>query len=116
MSDAMQIARQRIKDHQDTISRKEREIEDLREMIGDLERFLEFGQDLLGNSGPAASSSASARPVSHQPQPVKPASQPQPQIKEVVAQAAKNSESDDDDEWATASEKNIEAVLAARKA
>jgi hypothetical protein len=111
MSDAMQIARQRIKDHEDSIARKEREIEDLREMIGDLERFLEFGQELIGGSA-----QATARPVSHQPQPVRPTTQ-QPQIKEVLAQAAKKAdEEDDDDEWGSDTEKNIEAVLAARKA
>ena len=52
MTDALQIARQRRKDHEAAIAEKEREIEELREMIGELDSFIEFGEALVGDEKP----------------------------------------------------------------
>lgn len=48
MSDAMQVAHQNRKDHKRAIAQKEAEIAELREMITDLDSFIEFGNSLLG--------------------------------------------------------------------
>lgn len=101
MSDAMQIARQRRGEYEESIARKEREIEELREMIGDLDRFLEFGQDLIGGNG------STGKPAD--PAPAKPNVQ---NIQDVSPKPV----NDMDEEWDTDATKSIENVLAARKA
>lgn len=96
MTDALQIARQRRQDHEDAIAEKEREIEELREMIGELDSFIEFGESLMNGDD-------------------------KPQIKEVpqpFATAAPTVDDDEDpaDEWNVPDEDNssIARVLASR--
>ena len=48
MSDAMQVADQNRKNYKKAIAQKEAEIAELREMIVDLDNFIEFGNSLLG--------------------------------------------------------------------
>ena len=48
MSDAMQVAEQRLKEYRMAISKKENEIVELKERIEDLDNFIEFGQALVG--------------------------------------------------------------------
>ena len=108
MSDAMNIARQRRKEHEQAIAKREQEIEDLREMIADLDSFLEFGQELIGGPAP------SQRPQSRQPgDPSQAQAQTkpgEPQLKEVQRPSG-------DDVWeGEAPGKSIANVLAARKA
>lgn len=107
MSDAMQIARQRRKEHEEAIAKREREIEELREMIADLDSFIDFGQELI--NGPVVQRTPS-RPI--EPQQVKPV---EPQLKEV--QRPENRNEDGDNEWSSDDPgKSIANVLAARKA
>ena len=106
MNDAMQIARQRRKEHEQAIAKREREIEDLREMIADLDSFLEFGQELMGGAE-TQQQKPQARPIESDQVQVKPA---EPQLKEV--QAASPEEVWESD----APMKGISNVLAARKA
>ena len=51
MSDAVQVAYQRRKDYKASISTKEREIEELEELVKDLDSFIEFGEALVGGGG-----------------------------------------------------------------
>ena len=48
MTDAMQIASQRKKSYLSAIAKKESEIAEMKELIADLDSFMEFGQALLG--------------------------------------------------------------------
>ena len=48
MSDALQIAKQRLGEYRMAISKKENEIVELKEMVEDLDNFIEFGQALVG--------------------------------------------------------------------
>ena len=68
MSDAMQVAHQNRKEHLKAITQKEAEIAELREMIADLESFIEFGNSLLGKETTAAPDAMPTRPKS-QPAP-----------------------------------------------
>lgn len=98
MTDALEVAKARKAEYKAEIAKKKSEIEELEEMIGDLDSFVEFGQELIGG----------------QPKIVTPKSKPSPQIKEAPnAPAAKAVPSD---EW---SEENatdsISRVLSARQ-
>ncbi len=68
MSDAMQVAHQNRKEHLKAISQKEAEIAELREMIADLDSFIEFGNSLLGKPAAPAAETPTAR-VKSQPAP-----------------------------------------------
>ena len=70
MSDAMQVAHQNRKNHIKAIAQKEAEIEELREMIADLDSFIEFGNSLLGKPTTAA--------ATPEPQTARKTSQPAP--------------------------------------
>ncbi len=95
MSDAMQVAQQRKNEYTKAIAKKEEEIAELKEMIADLDSFMEFGKELLGNQPEKAK--VVSRPV---------VSKPAPQ----VAPA-----SDPDDEWGADDPKqSIARVLAQR--
>lgn len=95
MTDALQIARQRRKDHQDAIAEKEREIEELREMIGELDGFIEFGEALVGDEMPR---------IKEVPQPF------------AAAPAAVEDDEDPADDWNVPDEDNgaIARMLASR--
>ncbi len=54
MADALQVANQRRQDYKDAIAKKETEIAELRELITELNEFIEFG-DALVAGGPATS-------------------------------------------------------------
>lgn len=68
MSDAMQVAHQNRKNHTKAIAQKEAEIAELREMIADLDSFIEFGNSLLGRPAAATPEATGPRRVS-QPAP-----------------------------------------------
>ena len=52
MSDVLKIAQQRRKVYEAAIAEKERELEELREIINDLDTFLDFGETLIGSGEP----------------------------------------------------------------
>lgn len=79
MSDAMQVAHQRRKDYQNSIARKETEIAELKELIADLDSFMEFGEALL--------TEGSDTPAKETPSPVVQVTKPLPEL-------------DPEDEWA----------------
>lgn len=95
MSDAMQIAQQRLKNYTKSIVAKENEITELKELIGDLESFIEFGEALVSNG--MADAPTTERQVS------RPVLQTQ------------DKPGDSDEEWGDDDEENgIAKVLAAR--
>ncbi|MEM7719249.1 MAG: hypothetical protein AAF222_08580 [Pseudomonadota bacterium] len=66
MSDALNVAKQRREDYKKDIARKEAEIEELNELIGDLDSFIEFGEALVkdGDDKPAKPQATPDRVVS----------------------------------------------------
>lgn len=52
MADPMKVAQTRREEYKKDIARKEAEIEELKELISDLDSFIEFGEALIGD-GPA---------------------------------------------------------------
>ncbi|MCG6884960.1 MAG: hypothetical protein LJE62_14515 [Silicimonas sp.] len=98
MADAIKVAQQRREDYKKAISEKEKEIEELKEMIADLDSFIEFGEALVNDGGakmPEAPKDAAPKPVQQQPTVVKSV--------------------DPDDEWGNENEQQgIARVLAAR--
>jgi hypothetical protein len=112
MSDAMQVAQQRRAGYQKAIAQKESEIAELRELMEDLDNFLEFGQSLLGKD-PAASIA--------QPQPARPAAPNQPKPQEQAApqarpEKAEGQKANPEDEWGDDEQPkdSIARVLASR--
>ncbi len=107
MTDALEVARQRKKEYEQDIAKKKSEIEELEEMIGDLESFLEFGQDLVSGGTADNQPKAQAAPQVHQK------AQNKSQPKEV---AKKNAAAEDPaDEWGDpAPQQSIARVLSAR--
>ena len=65
MADALQIANQRRQNYKDAIAQKEAEIAELRNLISELDDFIEFGDALVSN-GP------SAKPAQSEPDAVGP--------------------------------------------
>ena len=57
MADALEVANKRRQDYKEAISKKEAEIAELRELITELNEFIEFGDALIA-SGPVASTPA----------------------------------------------------------
>lgn len=72
MSDAMQVAKQRHKEYEASVAKKEAEIEELNELIADLESFMEFGDALIGKTPAAtpAKKTVVSRPVVQVTKPV----------------------------------------------
>lgn len=114
MAEAVQVAHQRRKDYQASIAKKKSEIEELEEMIGDLESFIEFGESLTGKetvtvkaiSRPVTPEKAVSRPLAQE----KSVSRPMPQEK-----SKSDDEVDPADEWATDDNKSgIGRVLSQR--
>lgn len=102
MTDALQVARERRKEHEAAIAEKRLEIEELEEMIGDLDRFLEFGEELIGESRAKAAERPITRPISQ------PVSRP-------VSQPAPAAIADKDDDWEESDPtESIARMLAAR--
>ena len=62
MADALEVANKRRQDYKEAISKKEAEIAELRELITELNEFIEFG-DALVASGPVDSASVESAPV-----------------------------------------------------
>ncbi len=108
MADPMTIAQKRREDYKKDIAQKEAEIEELKELISDLDSFIEFGEALI-NDGPKET-----KPEEKAEQPAaseaKPAEAPQSQQPRVVKSRQPNSDWDND------SESGIARVLAARNA
>ena len=76
MADAIHVAQQRRENYKRAISEKEQEIEELKELMADLDNFIEFGQALLSDDGHkpnAVSQDAAPKPVQEAPKVVKPA-------------------------------------------
>ena len=114
MAEAVQVAHQRRKDYQASILKKKSEIEELEELIGDLDSFIEFGESLTGKE--TVTVKAVSRPVT----PEKTVSRPLATEKTVSRPLPQNkSKSDDEvdpaDEWATNDEQSgIARVLSQR--
>lgn len=56
MADALKVAQNRREDYKKEIAKKEAEIEELKELISDLDSFIEFGEALV-NDGDATTDS-----------------------------------------------------------
>ncbi|MEM9426350.1 MAG: hypothetical protein AAGA06_06580 [Pseudomonadota bacterium] len=115
MADALKVAQTRRDEYKKDIAKKEAEIEELKELLSDLDSFIEFGEALVNDDDDAPAATAPTTPTpdrvvskpvvskavvskpspQHAPQPV----QPNPV----------------DDEWGTDDNKQgIARVLAAR--
>ena len=112
MADALKVAQNRREEYKKDIAKKEAEIEELKELISDLDSFIEFGEALIsdGDEAPADSNATPDRVVS-KPVVSKPVvSKPSPQH---VPHAVQTNPADD--EWGTDDNKQgIARVLAAR--
>ena len=108
MADAIKVAQTRREEYKKDIAKKEAEIEELKELISDLDSFIEFGEALI-NDGPTESKSAEKAESSPTAE-AKPAEAPQSQQPRIVKSRQPNSDWDDD------SESGIARVLAARNA
>ena len=106
MADAIQIAQQRREDYEKSISEKEQEIEDLRELIADLDSFIEFGEALLNDGA----NKPGAMPQDTAPKPVQDmAPKPVQDAQNIIKPVDPENEWDDDD-----GKQGIARVLAAR--
>ncbi|MEM9971011.1 MAG: hypothetical protein AAF762_07915 [Pseudomonadota bacterium] len=112
MADALKVAQNRRDEYKKEIAKKEAEIEELKELLSDLDSFIEFGEALVndGDEKPAETASTPDRVVS-KPVVSKPAvSRPSPQQTPQPVQATPV-----DDEWgADENKQGIARVLAAR--
>ncbi len=111
MADAIKVAQTRREDYKKDIAKKEAEIEELKELISDLDSFIEFGEALVSDDKPEAKDSeAEAKPNTVVSKPVVSKPSPQQAPRAVVSRTQ-----DNDDEWGSDSdESNIARVLAAR--
>ena len=75
MADALQVANQRRQGYKDAIAKKEAEIAELRDLISELNDFIEFG-DALVASGPITDEPRTAPDAIGPATPKDPASQP----------------------------------------
>ena len=112
MADPIKIAQSRREEYKKDIAKKEAEIEELKELISDLDSFIEFGEALIGDSDDTPSENTAtpdrivSKPVVSKPVVSKPSPQQKPQA--VQTNPA-------DDEWGTGdSQQGIARVLAAR--
>ena len=97
MADAIKIAQQRRDDYKKAISEKEKEIEELKELIADLDSFIEFGEALMSDGDTK---------VAEAPKDAAPKPAPQPSVVKPF---------DMDDDWGSDNEQQgIARVLAAR--
>ena len=111
MADAIKVAEARREEYKKDIAKKEAEIEELKELISDLDSFIEFGEALVSD-GPADTKpdpkpeTAAAAPAAD----AKPAEASQPQQPRVVKSRPTNGD------WENDGESGIARVLAARNA
>ncbi len=114
MADAVQVAYQRRKDYQTSIAKKKAEIEELEELIGDLDSFIEFGELLTGKE--TVTVKAVSRPVTPEKTVSRPLAQEKPVSRPLPQNQAKSvDEVDPADEWATDDSKSgIARVLSQR--
>lgn len=113
MADALKLAQNRRDEYKKEISKKEAEIEELKELISDLDSFIEFGEALIkdGDDAPTENAATPDRIVS-KPVVSKPVvSKPSPQQTPHSVQSNPM-----DDEWGTddSKQQGIARVLAAR--
>ncbi|MDA8584679.1 hypothetical protein N9L47_00240 [Rhodobacteraceae bacterium] len=64
MTDAMKVAKQRRISYKNDIVNMEKEIAELKELVADLDSFLEFGDALLTNTAPADASASTPNAIS----------------------------------------------------
>lgn len=110
MADAIKVAQTRRDDYKKDIAKKEAEIEELKELISDLDSFIEFGEALVSDDdGEKPDSEASAKPNTVVSKPVVSKPSPQQAARPVVSRPH-------DDEWGSdnSDTSNIARVLAAR--
>lgn len=112
MADPIKIAQSRREEYKKDIAKKEAEIEELKELISDLDSFIEFGEALISDGDETASENTAtpdrvvSKPVVSKPVVSKPSPQQKPHA------VATNPV---DDEWGTDdSKQGIARVLAAR--
>ncbi|MGR3513212.1 MAG: hypothetical protein ACU0GG_10635 [Paracoccaceae bacterium] len=117
MTDAVKVAQNRRDEYKKDIATKEAEIAELKELIGDLDSFIEFGEALVNDDGPTETKTEAkkeetpnrvvSKPVISKPVISKPSPQTPP------APVAMNPA---DDEWGTDDDAKggIARVLAAR--
>ena len=110
MADAIKVAQSRRDEYKEDIAKKEAEIEELKELISDLDSFIEFGEALVGD-GPAESESSdtSTKPTKVISKAVVSKPAPHQQAPRAVVSDGQ------DDEWGSDNtDNNISRVLAAR--
>mgnify|MGYP001829059724 CR=1 FL=1 len=111
MADALKVAQSRREEYTKEIAKKEAEIEELKELLSDLDSFIEFGEALIGEDAPTESSATpnrvTSKPVVSKPVVSKPSPQQSPQP--VAMKPA-------EDDWGSEedSKQGIARVLAAR--
>ncbi len=108
MADPMKVAHTRREEYKKDIAKKEAEIEELKELISDLDSFIEFGEALI-NDRPAEAKPEEKAEISPTPE-TKPTEAPQSQQPRIVKSRQPN------DDWDEGSESGIARVLAARNA
>lgn len=111
MADALKVAQNRREEYKKEISKKEAEIEELKELISDLDSFIEFGEALISDDGPSENSATpnrvTSKPVVSKPVVSKPSPQQSPQP--VAMKPAEDDWTSEDSE-----KQGIARVLAAR--
>lgn len=108
MADPMKVAQTRREDYKKDIAKKEAEIEELKELISDLDSFIEFGEALINDT--PAETKPEEKAVSTAAPEAKPVETPQSQQPRIVKSRQPN------DDWDEGSESGIARVLAARNA
>ncbi len=110
MADAIKVALTRREEYKKDIAKKEAEIEELKELISDLDSFIEFGEALV-NDGPAQTKAdEKPEPAPAEAAESKPSEAPQSQQPRIVKSRQPNSD------WENDGESGIARVLAARNA
>lgn len=113
MADALKVAQNRREEYKKDIAKKEAEIEELKELISDLDSFIEFGEALVSDDGPAENAATptpnrvTSKPMVSKPVVSKPSPQQSPQP--VAMKPAEDDWDTDDSE-----KQGIARVLAAR--
>lgn len=121
MADALKVAQNRRDDYKKDIANKEAEIEELKELINDLDSFIEFGEALVTDGDAPAAKVEAKIEAQTDPTPNRIVSKPvvsKPIISKPSPQSVPSPISMDpaDDEWGTDDEtkSGIARVLAAR--
>ena len=110
MADALKVAQSRREEYKKEIAKKEAEIEELKELLSDLDSFIEFGEALIGEDSSSENTTPNrivSKPVVSKPVDSNPSTQQAPQP--VAMKPAEDDWGSDD-----ADKQGIARVLAAR--